>query len=129
MKKIIIQFCSRFVLLILQSSWFFACFSNMPSGLFLKVRCVFPDSDFSTCFCCISATSNGQKTSLDHTSGGRCSTHNMRMNIYICNDENGMYCIDRVTSDQKLQELIETLPRPRTANSFIINCKCEAFRF
>ena len=37
----------------------------------------------------ISATSSGRDASLDQTSGGRCSTHNMRIKIYVCVDANG----------------------------------------
>lgn len=36
---------------------------------------------------------------LDYILGGRCFIYNMRMKIYICNDKNGMYCIDRVMLD------------------------------
>ena len=37
----------------------------------------------------ISATSSGREFSLGQTSGGRCSTHNMRLIIYVCRDTNG----------------------------------------
>lgn len=38
------------------------------------------------------ATSSGKHSSLNETSGGRCSTHNMKMKIYVCVDSNDPRC-------------------------------------
>ncbi|CAH3119313.1 unnamed protein product [Porites lobata] len=39
------------------------------------------------------ATSSGREFSLGQTSSGRCSTHNMRLIIYVCRDTNDSKCI------------------------------------
>ena len=59
-------------------------------GVFANWRTTFSLSvDSANMLFDISATSSGREFSLGQTSGGRCSTHNMRLIIYVCRDTNG----------------------------------------
>jgi len=58
------------------------------------------------------ATSNGQKTSLDQTSGGRCATHNMRIKFYVCNDKNDPKCQDSPVSTVQPTQTVTVCPSP-----------------
>lgn len=59
-------------------------------GVFANWRTTFSLSvDSANMLFDISATSSGREFSLGQASGGRCSTHNMRLIIYVCRDTNG----------------------------------------
>ena len=59
-------------------------------GVFANWRTTFSLSvDSANMLFDISATSSGREFSLGQASGGRCSTHNMRVIIYVCRDTNG----------------------------------------
>lgn len=71
-------------------------------------------SDSANMLFLISATSSGREFSLRQTSGGRCSTHNMRFMIYVCRDTNGksnFYVMSLPFSTQG-RPLFRLVPRP-----------------
>lgn len=58
------------------------------------------------------ATSNGHGWSLEQTSGGRCATHNMRMKVYVCTDENDPKCQTSPVSTAQSTKTITVCPSP-----------------
>jgi len=63
----------------------------------------------------IIATSSGRESSLDQISGGRCSTQNMRIKIYVCKDANDPKCNTSAVTTAQPTKTVAVCPTPSQA--------------